>query len=85
MKKTEKRIEKKELMKMQKHRWLGRGRAGRRKGYTEYAVLHAMTVSAVLCMSQQLQFSSSSKGFSPFTVWLVRAAVAVGTKFKKAA
>lgn len=57
----------------------------RRKGYTGCTVLHAMTVSAVLCMSQKLQFSSPFKVFSPFTVWLVRAAVAVGTKFKKAA
>lgn len=51
----EKRIEKKkELMKKQKRRWLRRGRAGRRKGYTECSVLHAMTVLAVSCMSQQL-------------------------------
>ena len=46
--KREKRIVT-ELMKIQKHRWLRRGRAGRRKGYTECTVLHAMTVSAVLC------------------------------------
>lgn len=51
--KTEREL-KKELMKMQMHRWLRRGRAGRAKGNTECTVLHAMTISVVLCKSQQL-------------------------------
>lgn len=81
MKKSRKNI-KIELMKIQKPGWVRRGRAewGR-----WVCVLHAMTISALLCMSQQLKFSSFCKVFSPFTVWLMRAAVAVGTEFKKAA
>lgn len=53
------------------------------KEYAEWTVLHATTVSAVT--KAVILSPLYSIVLFPFTVWFIRAAFAVGTKFKKAA
>lgn len=74
-----------ELMKIQKHKWL-RGKAERTKEAIHSVQYYTPWLSQPSrVFHNSFSFSSPSNIISPFTVWLVKAVVAVGTEFKKAA